>query len=156
MKKSKDNLKNVTKSQETIVIDCTGMVFGRVASFASMNAMKGKNVVLLNTEKIVITGSKDNIIKEFVWRRNLKNKANPEHSPKFPRVPNFLVKRMMRGMFPWKTFRGKLAYKRVMAYIGVPEQFRSAELAVGPKSTISQFKKKLTILELCKNFGYGH
>lgn len=157
---SNRNGSNKTKQLEcandsaSLVVDCSGSVFGRVASFVAKAALKGNKVILINAEQSVITGKRENILEEFIWRRSLKNKANPEHSPKFPRVPHLLVKRMIRGMLPWKTKRGREAYKRIFAYTGVPKEYISSKAIKIPKSELKPFRKYMTILDICKYFGY--
>ena len=50
---------------EKIIIYATGAVFGRLCSFAAKNALEGNEVIIVNSEKTIITGNKKNIIDEY-------------------------------------------------------------------------------------------
>ena len=135
------------------VIDGTNLVFGRASSRIAKSLLEGEEIKLINAEKMILTGRKDVIVERYMTKRRLQNKATPEHSPKWPRVPHLLVKRMVRGMLPWKTKRGREAHKRLKVYTGNPENL---------KPTLNmedcEFKglsKHITILELCKHLGYN-
>ncbi|MEM3609524.1 MAG: 50S ribosomal protein L13 [Candidatus Anstonellales archaeon] len=151
-------VKNIINNAEnekdnSVFIDCSFYPFGRISSYAAKMALKGYKVFLLNVEKIIITGSKKQILERFVWKRSLQNKANPEHSPKLPRVPHLMVKRMVRGMLPYKTKRGREAYKRIKAYIGIPEEFKDKKLSEIPIER-KQYNRYVTIQEICAHLGY--
>ena len=49
----------------TIIIDGEHAIMGRIASFAAKEALKGEDVVIVNCNKVIITGGRLNIIKEF-------------------------------------------------------------------------------------------
>ena len=42
-----------------MIIDGEGCVLGRLASITSKNLLEGEEVVILNAEKIMLTGNKD-------------------------------------------------------------------------------------------------
>ncbi|MBR2665450.1 uL13 family ribosomal protein, partial [Methanobrevibacter sp.] len=42
-----------------MIIDGEGCVLGRLASVTSKNLLEGEEVVILNAEKIMLTGNKD-------------------------------------------------------------------------------------------------
>ncbi len=103
-----------------IVIDATDKVLGRLAVFAAKKAMDGEEVRVVNAEKAIITGNRDDIFNKYKQRRDRGERYN---GPYFPRMPDRLVRRAIRGMIPYKTSRGRMAYKRVMVYIGNPENY---------------------------------
>jgi len=84
---------------------------------------------VINAEKAIITGKPQRIIKEYMkkvseWRTHY----NPEKlGPKIPRRPDRVLKRMVRGMLPHKKPRGRLAYKRLKVYIGIPEDIDASK-----------------------------
>jgi len=136
-----------------MVIDGKGMIFGRLASRIAKAALNGEEVHLINAEQIILSGDPKFIKAKFLLRRRAKNKGTPEHSPHWPRVPYMLVKRMIRGMLPWKAARGKAAYRRLLAYNGNPKnlvpstEFEKVELKKGAKT--------MSMLELCRMIGYS-
>jgi ribosomal protein uL13 len=111
---------------DTIVIDGEGAVFGRVCSFAAKKTLQGKNVVVVNSEKTVITGSKAGVLAKYK-----KLRAKGGHSLKGPKVPKVafrLLKRAIRGMLPdHRESIGKQAIARVKCYNGVPNEFADVE-----------------------------
>ena len=104
------------------IINGEGAIFGRLATIAAKSALEGEQVVVVNAEKIIISGDPEQIIAKFKVRRGLKQKADPEKSPKFPRRPDMLVRRMIRGMLPFDKSTGRMAYKRIIVYMGVPDE----------------------------------
>ncbi len=110
------------------VIDGSGMVLGRISSSVAKMLLNGEHVVLLNAEKLVISGHPKEIVAKYKRRFELQDKANPEHSPYWSKRPDIFVKRIVRGMLPFKRPKGKAAFKLLRAYVGVPEMYKGAEL----------------------------
>ncbi len=50
--------------------------------------------------------------------------ANQEKAPKHPRRPDNYVRRVVRGMLPWKKSRGKDAFRRVRVFMGTPADYQ--------------------------------
>lgn len=46
----------------------------------------------------------------------------------FPRRPDHIVKRTIRGMLPYKRERGADAFRRVKVYVGVPDELADSEM----------------------------
>ncbi len=115
--------------ERVVVIDADGLVAGRLASVVAKRLLRGENVVVINAEKAIITGKPQRIVKEYMkkvseWRTHY----NPEKlGPKIPRRPDRVLKRMVRGMLPHKKPRGRLAYKRLKVYIGIPEDIDASK-----------------------------
>ena len=146
----------VAEDNQMIVIDGSGKVLGRVGTFAVKQALLGKKVILLNAERLVISGERFAIFAKLQWRRSLTNKADPSHAAKYPRVPRMLVKRMLRGMLPHKLKHGRDAFKRLMIYEGIPEEFKGSKITEVPgKRIVASMKKRVTVMELCRNFSYS-
>ena len=103
-----------------------GMILGRLAAKAAKEVLLGEEVRIVNCEKIVISGNKDNTFKREKERRD--RKGYPLKSAKFSRLPERFVRRTVRGMLPWKFPRGKEAFKRIMCYRGVPEELGKLEI----------------------------
>ncbi|MEM3408198.1 MAG: 50S ribosomal protein L13 [Candidatus Micrarchaeia archaeon] len=108
-----------------MIINGEGAILGRMAAIAAKSALKGEQVTVVNAEKIIISGNPRQIVEKYKVRRSLKNKADPEKSPKWPRRPDMLVRRIIRGMLPYDKATGRQAYKRIRVYMGVPEEFAS-------------------------------
>lgn len=119
-----------------IVIDGTGAILGRLASYAAKQSLLGKEVVIVNCDKIIIAGSRRNIIEE--WSHAARRGG---HSLKGPFVPRKnterMVKRTIRGMLSYKQARGLAAWKRIRCHPSVPAEYEAA--------------KKLTLVRPIKN-----
>ncbi|MFA5049688.1 MAG: 50S ribosomal protein L13 [Candidatus Micrarchaeia archaeon] len=137
-----------------IVIDGNGMIFGRIASRISKELLKKNQIILVNAEKILISGDPKAIVDRYTVKRSLKNKANPEKSSHFSRVPKMFVKRIIRGMLPWKRPRGKEAYRNLTVYEGIPENITQKPV-VFEDCRPKNISKYITIEKICKRFGYG-
>jgi large subunit ribosomal protein L13 len=133
-------------------INAEGLIVGRMASIVAKKILNGEEVHVVNAEKAIITGRKGLLIEDYRTKRNMQNKQNPEKSPKFPNLPNLFVRRLIRGMLPWKTTRGKDAFRRLRVYIGNPENLKDFESM--EKAKPGNLVKYMTIDKLCKQLGW--
>ena len=134
------------------VVDGTNMVFGRLASQVAKRLMSGEEVHLINAEKLVIVGKPSDITGKYATRKSIKHKGKPEKSPSWPRLPHLLVKRMIRGMLPRESSRGRAALHRLRVYKGNPKNM-SVDTKV-EKAEFDGISKHVTIHELCRSMGY--
>lgn len=108
------------------VIDGKDAILGRLASFATKEALKGEDVVIVNCEKVKISGSKKNIEKEFGIKRARGGSA--QKGPYHSKLSEKIVKRVIRGMLPnYREGRGSVAYKRIICYDKIPKEFESSK-----------------------------
>lgn len=108
-----------------MIIDATDAILGRLAAYAAKKALLGEKVDIINCEKAIVSGSRNIIIEKY--QRKLKLGA-PLTGPYYPRTPDRLVRRTIRGMLPYRRPRGKEVFKKVMCYIGIPEQFKAQKI----------------------------
>lgn len=135
------------------IIDAKGCVLGRIGARVAKMLLSGEEVALVNAGEAIISGNPQATTEKYAARRSAKNKANPEHSPHWPRRPDLLVRRMLRGMLPYRTTRGRTAFKRLKVYSSQPAEFGRAEVLEGTSS--SRLRTRfITINELCKNLGF--
>lgn len=104
------------------VIDASGLVYGRLASIVAERIMDGEEIVVLNSEALIMTGEKDALCAKFGHRISLGD-ATKRKGPFYPRRADLLFKRSVRGMIPWKKSSGRDAYRRLHVYVGTPKQF---------------------------------
>lgn len=100
-----------------LVFDSTDAVLGRIGSVVAKELLKGSSVVIINSEKTIISGD----LKSFVERINQKIKMGQGSSlkgPKYIRKSDMLLKRMIRGMLPWDRAKGRDAFDRLRCYVG--------------------------------------
>jgi len=103
------------------IINADGMVLGRLGSLVAKMLLLGDKVIIVNAEKVVISGKARFTIESYKKRSNIKTLTNPIKGPFFYRKPNLLVRRTIRGMLPWKYPRGRQAYRSLRVYMGIPK-----------------------------------
>lgn len=137
-----------------ITIDGEGHVLGRLASVISKNLLNGEEVVVLNAEKIMITGNKDWAYAKYKQRVDRASISNPRDlGPKYPRRPDDIFRRTVRGMLPFKKAKGRTAYKGLKAFVGVPEEYADAEIVNVPEAELRDLKKGIELGEVSKLLG---
>lgn len=102
---------------QTVVFDATGAILGRMGSVVAKELLLGKKVIILHSEKVLVSGDS----KAFIAKLNQKRKMGSGSSLKGPlyiRSPDMLLKRIIRGMLPWDRARGRDAFDRLRCYIG--------------------------------------
>ena len=97
-----------------MIIDADGAILGRLSSTVAQKLLAGEAITIVNAEKAVITGRKQDIYTKY---RLLRQRGGPHHGPFFPKQPNAILKRTIRGMLP-KDARGKKALRNLRVYVG--------------------------------------
>ncbi|HOV82092.1 MAG TPA: 50S ribosomal protein L13 [Methanothrix sp.] len=108
-----------------IVVDATGLVMGRLASFTAKSLLSGEEIRIVNAEKAIITGERNFIFADYGHTRE---RGHKERGPYFPRRPEMILKRTVRGMLPYKMRRGRDAFSRLRVYVGVPRELKGMEM----------------------------
>ena len=133
----------------TTIIDANGAVLGRLSTNAAKRLLNGEEVAVINSEKAIIVGRKSLIKAIYTQKREV---GTYRKGPFFPRMPNKIVKRTIRGMIPYQTPHGRTAYKRLKCYNGIPKEFEGKQF-----ETVEEAKKKptdfMTIEELSNYLG---
>lgn len=119
------------------IIDGTNAVLGRLASYSAKQALLGEEIVILNCEKVIITGNKEDIRERFEAKR--RRIGSGQKGPKHSRLAHLIVKRAIRGMLSHRSGRGKEAFGKIMCYDDVPEQFKDAKKIIGSKEKKAKF-----------------
>ena len=110
-----------------IIIDGSGAIFGRLCSFAAKKALEGNEVVIVNSEKTIITGNKKDVIKKYESLR--KKGGHSQKGPKYSKIPYKMLKNGIKGMLPdFREGQGKEALKRVKCYEDIPENLKSEKM----------------------------
>lgn len=118
-----------TVEKQWVLINAEGLVLGRLASHAAI-ILRGKNkpyytphvdcgdnVVIINAEKVVLTGNKMTG-KEYVTYSGYPG-GDKHHSPKsmLKHKPTYLVEEAIRGMLP-RTRLGRAIFGNLHVYVG--------------------------------------
>ena len=135
-----------------IVIDAADSIVGRIGTYAAKQALLGEEVKIVNSEKAVISGKKENTFEIYLRKKAM---GTPRKGPFLHRKPERLLRRVVRGMLPYKKPRGKMAYKRVLCYQGIPDEFKDAKLIKLENANISKLPnlKFVTLYDVSKRLG---
>ena len=131
-----------------MIIDASDLIVGRMATVVAKKALLGEKIDIVNCEKALMTGKK----KEIFNRLKEKNEmGNPLKGPFMQKMPDRFIRRIIRGMLPYKQEKGLSAFKRVMCYIGVPNEFKDKKFETIKSAHISNSKtiSYVTIGEIC-------
>ncbi|MEF8833049.1 MAG: 50S ribosomal protein L13 [Candidatus Thermoplasmatota archaeon] len=131
------------------VYDAEDKVLGRLASQVASEILDGKEVKVVNAEKSFIVGDKESILEKYRERRARGKQMN---GPKFPRRPERIFRRTVRGMIPHQEPRGRKAFKRLRAYIGTPSELENKDI-IEPDVKDSTGKLGLTLEEISEHLG---
>ena len=117
-----------------MIIDAKDLIVGRIATVAAKAALLGEKVDIINCEDAVVSGKKDHIHADTKQRLELGTFKGPF----LPRMPDRFVRRVIRGMLPYKQPKGRAAFDRIMCYIGTPAEFAGKETEKLPGAHISK------------------
>jgi large subunit ribosomal protein L13 len=106
------------------IIDAKGAVLGRMCTNVAKRLLNNEEIVIVNSEKAIITGKKSSLKNRYLQKRKV---GTYRKGPFFPRMPDRLVKRTVRGMIPYQTPHGRKAFKNLKCFIGVPKEFEGKE-----------------------------
>jgi large subunit ribosomal protein L13 len=141
---------SVAKFEADTVIDARDCILGRVASQVAERALEGERIAVVNAERAVITGRKEDTIETYEERIGLGS----DRGPYYPKRPDGIVKRSIRGMIPYKRPRGREAFENVRVYLGNPyEGEREGELLEGTSLDRLSNIKFISLGELSERLG---
>jgi large subunit ribosomal protein L13 len=107
---------SVAKFDADAVIDARDCILGRIASQVAKRALEGERIAVVNAEQAVITGRKEDVVGTYEDRIGLGS----DRGPYYPKRPDRIMKRSIRGMIPYKRPRGREAFENVRVYLGDP------------------------------------
>ena len=109
---------------KTFVYDADGLVLGRLAStvadllLKSTRAGNSDQVVIVNAEKAVVSGKPSSVFATYHEKYALNHARK---GPYFPRMPDMILKRTVRGMLPYQAkSSGRRALRNLRVEIGCP------------------------------------
>lgn len=133
------------------VVDASGLVLGRAASLIAKRLLGGERIVVINAEQSVVTGDRAMVLETY---RANRARGSKRMGPHFPRYPDRIFRRTVRGMLPHLKTRGKEAFDRLQVYIGVPPEYtgqshQSLELARARPA----LRRPITLAEISRLLG---
>ncbi|MEK6903322.1 MAG: 50S ribosomal protein L13 [Nanoarchaeota archaeon] len=135
-----------------MIIDATDLIVGRLGAFVAKKALLGESIDIINAEKAVITGGKNNVVAHYKHERD---RGHPYKGPYLPVKEDRFVRRMIRGMLPYKNEKGASAFKRIRCYTGVPEDLKDKKGESIQTAHVSKMQnlKYMTVKEICHLLG---
>ena len=130
-----------------MIIDASDSILGRLASKVAKELLKGESIIVINSEKIVLSGEPETVFKRFYAKRK---RGDPNKGPFYPRYPDRIFKRTVRGMLPYKKDKGKRALRKLKVYISNPENLNGERIG---KSSEELNCKFVTLEQICKKLG---
>ena len=145
----------MASKKDTIIIDASEHIAGRLCSYVAKLLLNGKRVIVLNAEKAVMSGDKHMIIREQHEYLQIASIIHPKHTPRHYRRPDKFLTSMIRGMIPRDKPKGIKALKRLRVYIGVPEEYSNVKAI---KIKDAMIKKPIayytSIYEISRSIGW--
>ena len=130
-----------------MIIDADGAILGRLATKIAKDLLRGETITVINTEKSIITGNPDSTAERFFEKRE---RGDPNKGPFYPRYPDKLFKRVVRGMLPYKKNKGMKAFRRLKVVVGNPDNLKGEKIS----KSVEDIKCKYVIVkDLCKRLG---
>ncbi len=137
-----------------MIIDGEGLIMGRLASIISKKLLDGEEIVVLNAEKILISGNKDWAYARYKQRLDRASISNPRKmGPKYPRRPDDIFRRTVRGMVPYRKTTGREAFKKLKVFVGIPKEFEGSEIFKVEEAQPKNIKKSIELGKMSKLLG---
>jgi large subunit ribosomal protein L13 len=137
----------------TVVVNAEGLILGRMCSKIAKRLLNGEVIIIVNAEKIVISGKKKSKVAEA---KQFLEVGAPERGPFHSRRPDRIVCKTVRGMVPWRQPKGKNAYKRLKVYMGVPQELKDRKMETVEQAQASKLKgPHFTLAELAVEVGWN-
>jgi len=130
----KKSMQPVGFRAQPMIIDGRGHLIGRLAATVAKAILQGQNIVVVRCEGLNISGSfYRNKLKYLEFLRKRCN-INPARGPFHFRAPSKIFTRIVRGMVPHKTERGKQALVRLRAFEGIPTPYDKKKRMLVPSA----------------------
>ncbi len=133
-----------------MIIDATDTILGRMASVVAKKALQGEEVTIINAEKAVISGSRESVFMKYKFKSEVGDQIK---GPFMSRMADRLVRRVIRGMLPWHSPRGRAAFRKVNVFIGNPENVTGAEKLKEASAQTLKNPRYIYIEEISKYLG---
>ena len=132
------------------VIDADGAILGRLASSVAKRLLEGESIVIVNAEKAVVSGDPKIVTQQFMKKRKRGDRFK---GPFYPRYPDRIIKRVVRGMLPYKKKKGRDALSSLKVYMGVPDDIKLEAAEKVSKSADRLRCKYIKLAEISKFLG---
>ena len=141
------------KPSAVAVVNGEGLILGRMCSKVAKRLLNGEQIIIVNAEKIIISGKRKSKVAEA---HKFLEVGAPDRGPFHSRRPDRIVRKTVRGMVPWKQPKGKVAYKRLKVYLGVPLELKDQMMETIEQANAAKLKgPHFTLGELAVAIGWN-
>jgi len=130
-----------------MIIDANGAILGRLSTKIAKELLKGESIIVINSEKAVVSGNPKAVFKRFHEKRK---RGDPHKGPFYSKYPDKILKRTIRGMLPYKKEKGRKAFKKLKIFLGNPDNLEGKKIS---KTSDDLSCKFVTLEEICKGLG---
>jgi len=142
-----------TIKNPVVVVNADGLIVGRMASHVAKRLLNGEKVIVVNAEKAVLSGKRKSKVAEA---KEFLEVGAPMRGPFHDRRPDRMLRKTVRGMVPFKQPKGKLAFKRLRVFMGVPDEFKGRQMVTFEDAQVAKLRgPHLTLGELAKEVGWS-
>jgi large subunit ribosomal protein L13 len=140
-----------TKNPVTLV-NADGLILGRMSSVVAKKLLNGEKVIIVNAEKVLISGKKKSKVAEA---KEFLEVGAPLRGPFHYRRPDRILRKTVRGMLPFKQPKGKNALKKLKVFISVPEELKDQQMGTLKEAQAAKLKGPyFTLADLAKEIGW--
>lgn len=132
------------------IINGDNLVYGRLSTHIAKLLLSGEEIVIVNADKVAVTGSREFVLSKFRERRDI---GSVRKGPYYPRTSNQILRRSIGDMLPKKKAKGSDALKRCKVFSGVPTEFKELEMETVDTAKNDRVSRFLTLNEIAKNLG---
>ncbi len=134
------------------IYDASNQILGRIATSVAKDLLKGENVYVVNCEKAAISGNPKVTEEHYLHR---VQRGDPHHGPFFPKTPQGIVKRTIRGMIPFSKMKGQEAFRRLRVFVGIPDDIKDKNFIRIEEADVNKLRcKHITVGELSLALGH--
>ncbi len=126
------------------IYDANNQILGRISSVIAKEILKGEKIVVVNAEKAVLSASREHLFEKY---KHKYERGDPIHGPFFPKQPENIFRRTVRGMIPWDKPRGKEAFRNLKVFAGIPEEFAGKTFQKVKNADAEKLKTKYLFLQ---------
>ena len=141
-----------TKNSVTL-INADGLILGRMSSKVAKRLLNGEKVIIVNVEKAVLSGKKKSKVAEA---KEFLEVGAPRKGPFHYRRPDRILRKIVRGMLPFKKPKGKRAYRKLKVFMGIPQDLEGQQMITLKEAQAAKLKgPHFTLAELAEEIGWN-
>ena len=132
------------------IIDGNNLIYGRLSAHVAKELLNGEEIVVVNADKVAVTGSKEFVLGKFRARRDI---GSVRKGPHYPRTSNQILRRSIGEMLPTKKTRGEEALGRCRVFSGVPMEFNGQTMETIEEAKNDRVSRFVTLHDVAMFLG---